>query len=197
MATISPGVVVLGGPNGAGKSTAAPRLLRGSLKVQEFVNADTLAQGLSAFRPEGVAVEAGRIMLKRLDDLESQGKSFAFESTLAGHAHARRLERLKQRAYRIHIVYLWLPTAELAIARVAERVRAGGHDVSPEAVRRRFARGRRNFFALYRPLADTWRLYDGSSIRGPRLVASGAARKPARVRDHETWRLASGEYLHE
>jgi predicted ABC-type ATPase len=197
MATIAPEVVVLGGPNGAGKSTAAPRLLRGSLKVEEFVNADTLAQGLSAFRPEGVAREAGRIMLKRLDDLESQGKSFAFESTLAGHAHARRLERLKQRAYRIHIVYLWLPTAELAIARVAERVRAGGHDVSSEAVRRRFARGRRNFFALYRPLADTWRLYDGSSIRGPRLVASGAARKPARVRDHETWRLASGDYLHE
>ena len=138
MATISPGVVVLGGPNGAGKSTAAPRLLRGSLKVEEFVNADTLAQGLSAFRPEDVALEAGRIMLKRLDDLESQGKSFAFESTLASQALARRLERLKQRAYRIHIVYLWLPTAELAIARVAERVRAGGHNVSSEAVRRRF-----------------------------------------------------------
>ena len=125
----SPAVVVLGGPNGAGKSTAAPRLLRGSLKVEEFVNADTVAQGLSAFRPEDVALEAGRIILKRLDDLESQGKSFAFESTLASQALARRLERLKKRAYRIHIVYLWLPTAELAIARVAERVRAGGHDV--------------------------------------------------------------------
>ena len=99
------------------------------LKVEEFVNADTLAQGLSAFRPEDVALQAGRIMLKRLDDLESQGKSFAFESTLASQALARRLERLKKRAYRIHILYLWLPTAELAIARVAERVRAGGHDV--------------------------------------------------------------------
>ena len=193
----SPAVVVLGGPNGAGKSTAAPRLLRGSLKVEEFVNADTLAQGLSAFRPEDVALEAGRIMLKRLDDLESQGKSFAFESTLASQALARRLERLKTRAYRIHIVYLWLPTAELAIARVAERVLAGGHDVPRDAVRRRFARGRRNFFVLYRPLADTWRLYDGSSIRGPRLIASGAARKPTRVKDQDTWRFASGEYLHE
>ncbi len=94
----SPAVVVLGGPNGAGKSTAAPRLLRGSLKVEEFVNADTLAQGLSAFRPEDVALDAGRIMLKRLDDLESQGKSFAFEATLASQALARRLERLKKRA---------------------------------------------------------------------------------------------------
>lgn len=197
MATISPGVVVLGGPNGAGKSTAAPRLLRGSLKVEEFVNADTLAQGLSAFRPEDVALQAGRIMLKRLDDLESQGKSFAFESTLASQALARRLERLKKRAYTVHIVYLWLPTAELAIARVAERVRAGGHNVLSDDVRRRFSRGRRNFFRRYRPLADTWRLYDGSSLRGPRLIASGAAGKPTRVRDQETWHLASGEYLHE
>jgi predicted ABC-type ATPase len=172
-------------------------LLRGSLKVEEFVNADTLAQGLSAFRPEDVALDAGRIMLKRLDDLESRGKSFAFESTLASQALARRLERLKERGYRIHIVYLWLPNAELAIARVAERVRAGGHDVPSEDVRRRFTRGRRNFLTRYRPLADTWRLYDGSSIRGPRLIASGAAGKPTRVRDQETWRLASVEYLHE
>lgn len=193
----SPAVVVLGGPNGAGKSTAAPRLLRGSLQVEEFVNADTLAQGLSAFRPEDVALEAGRIMLKRLDDLESQGKSFAFESTLASQALARRLERLKKRAYGIHIVYLWLPTAELAIARVAERVRTGGHDVPSDDVRRRFVRGRRNFFTRYRSLADTWRVYDGSSIRGPRLIASGGAEKATRVRDQETWRLALGEYGHE
>lgn len=94
-------------------------------------------------------------------------------------------------------MYLWLPTAELAVARVAERVRAGGHDVPTDDVIRRFARGRRNFFVLYRPLADTWRLYDGSSIHGPRLIASGVAGKPTRVRDHETWRLASREYLYE
>lgn len=169
----SPGVVVLGGPNGAGKSTAAPRLLRGSLRVHEFVNADTLAQGLSAFRPEETAVEAGRIMLTRLDYLESQRKSFAFESTLASQTLVRRLARLREHGYGVHIVYLWLPTVELALARVAERVRAGGHDVPTDAVRRRFERGRRNFFALYRPLADSWRLYDGSPIVGPTLVASG------------------------
>jgi len=129
MVVTSPGVVVLGGPNGAGKSTAAPRLLRGSLKVEEFVNADTLAQGLSAFRPEDVALEAGRITLKRLDGLALQGKSFAFESTLSSHTLGRRLSRLKAEGYNVHIVYLWLPTADLAVARVAERVRAGGHDV--------------------------------------------------------------------
>lgn len=193
----SPSVVVLGGPNGSGKSTAAPRLLQGSLKVDEFVNADTLALGLSAFRPEDVAMNAGRIMLRRLDELEDQRKSFAFEATLASHALARRLAGLKTGGYTVHVVFLWLPTADLAIARVAERVRAGGHDVPSDAVRRRFARGLRNFFNLYQPIADTWRLYDGSSIRGPHLVASGGSRTETRVRDRETWRAASGEYFNE
>jgi predicted ABC-type ATPase len=178
-----PAVVVLGGRNGAGKSTAAPRLLRESLRVEEFVNADTLAQGLSAFRPEDVALEAGRITLKRLDDLESQRKSFAFESTLSSQALASRLSRLRERGYKVHIVYLWLPTADLAVARVAERVAAGGHDVPSEAVRRRFDRGRHNFFTRYRRLANTWRLYDASAITGPRLVAAGGLGKPTTLRD--------------
>src|SRR5688572_11715088 len=116
-----PSIVVLGGPNGAGKSTAAPRLLRGSLRVDEFVNADTLAQGLSAFRPEDVAMEAGRITLTRLDALASQHRSFAFESTLASQSLARRLQTLKTDGYMVHVLYLWLPVVELAIARVAER----------------------------------------------------------------------------
>jgi len=194
MTTISPGVVVLGGPNGAGKSTAAPRLLRGSLRVEEFVNADTLAQGLSAFRPQDVALEAGRITLARLDSLESQRKSFAFESTLASHALVRRLRRLKERGYSVHIVYLWLPTVDLALARVAERVRTGGHDVPADTVRRRFDRGRRNFFTLYRPLADTWRLYDASAITGPRLAATGGQEEPTKLRDPKTWREAAKGY---
>ena len=191
MAPPPPGVVVLGGPNGAGKSTAAPRLLRGSLKVEEFVNADTLAQGLSLFRPQDVAMDAGRITLARLDALESQRKSFAFEATLASQGLARRLERLKGRGYLVHIVYLWLPDVELALARVAERVRAGGHDVPADAVRRRFDRGRVNFFTIYRPLADAWRLYDATPITGPTLVATGGAGLPTRVRRRETWEMAA------
>ncbi len=186
-----PGVVVLGGPNGAGKSTAAPRLLRGSLKVEEFVNADTLAQGLSLFRPQDVAMDAGRITLARLDALESQGRSFAFEATLASQGLARRLERLKGRGYLVHIVYLWLPDVELALARVAERVRAGGHDVPADAVRRRFDRGRVNFFTIYRPLADAWRLYDATPITGPTLVATGGVGLPTHLRRRETWEIAA------
>lgn len=193
MPAFSAGIVVLGGPNGAGKSTSAPRLLGGLLNVGHFVNTDTIAQGLSAFRPEDVTLDAGRITLRRLDELEDQGKSFAFEATLASQSLAIRLARLKTRGYTVHIGFLWLPTADLAIARVAERVRAGGHEVPSDAVRRRFERGLRSFFTIYRPTADTWRLYDGSSIRGPRLVASGGIMTETRVRDPETWRVASGE----
>ena len=163
MDIISTGVVVLGGPNGAGKSTAAPRLLRGSLRVEEFVNADTLAQGLSAFRPENAAVEAGRIMLARLDYLESLRKSFAFESTLSSRSLARRLARLKEHAYTVHIVYLWLPTVELALARVAERVRAGGHDVPADAVRR----GSRADATTSSRFTDTWPTRGDFTMRPP------------------------------
>ena len=189
-----PDVVVLAGPNGAGKSTAAPRLLRGTLAVEEFVNADTLAQGLSAFRPEGVAIEAGRLTLERLDALERQRRSFAFESTLSSHGLVRRLQRLRDGGYRVHVVYLWLPTVELALARVADRVRGGGHDVPAADVRRRFERGRRNFLTVYRLLADGWRLYDASALAGPLLVASGGMHQPSRVRLPQVWKVAAGEY---
>ena len=191
MCLSAPSVVVLGGPNGSGKSTSAPRLLRESLKVEHFVNADALAQGLSAFRPEEIALDAGRIMLRRLDQLGDQRKTFAFESTLASQVLARRLERLKQHGYLVCLVYLWLPRVELALARVAERVRAGGHDVPAAVVRRRFDRSRVNFFTIYRPLAHSWRLYDAASITGPRFVATGGAGLPTRLRRREIWEMAA------
>jgi predicted ABC-type ATPase len=191
MCLSAPSVVVLGGPNGSGKSTSAPRLLRESLKVEHFVNADALAQGLSAFKPEEVALDAGRIMLRRLDQLGDQRKTFAFESTLASQVLARRLERLKQHGYLVCLVYLWLPRVELALARVAERVRAGGHDVPAAVVRRRFDRSRVNFFTIYRPLANSWRLYDAASITGPRFVATGGAGLTTRLRRREIWEMAA------
>jgi predicted ABC-type ATPase len=162
--------------------------------VDEFVNADTLAQGLSAFRPEGVAVEAGRITLARLDALAQQRRSFAFESTLASHSLARRLTALKAHGYTVHVLYLWLRDIELAFARVNERVRAGGHDVPVEAVRRRYERGRRNFFMLYRGLSDRWRVYDASPARGPQLVATGGAGVATRVRRPRAWQIVSEGY---
>jgi predicted ABC-type ATPase len=137
-------VVIVAGANGLGKSTSAPPLLRDALEVTEFVNADTIAAGLSAFRPQSVAVAAGRIMLARMRSLAIARENFAFETTLASRSFAPWLRRLREDGYRVHILFLWLRNEELAVRRVAERVRAGGHDV-PEDVVRRYRAGLRNF----------------------------------------------------
>jgi predicted ABC-type ATPase len=133
-----PHIVVVAGPNGAGKSTAAPYLLRDTLEVTEFINADTIAAGLSAFRPESVAVAAGRIMLQRMHQLAADRMNFAFETTLASRSHAPWLTRLRADGYRVHLLFLWLRSPQLAIDRVAERVPLGGHDVPAVVVRRRY-----------------------------------------------------------
>ncbi len=157
-----PDVIVISGPNGAGKSTLAPHLLRDAFGIVEFVNADTIAHGLSAFAPEKAAFDAGRIMLKRLNELASKRKDFAFETTLASRFYARWLQNLKSEGYNVHLVYLWLSTPELAVERVKERVRLGGHDVPEVTIRRRYQRGLRNFFNLYRPIANSWQMFDAS-----------------------------------
>lgn len=187
MTTRTPLVVVLAGPNGAGKSTSAPELLRGALAVDEFVNADVIAQGLSAYRPEAAAVAAGRIMLERLRQLARMQRDFAFETTLAGQGHARWLRSLRGNGYRRHLIFLGLPTADLAVARVAGRVRDGGHDVPEEVIRRRFASGIRNFFACYQGAVDGWQVYDNSNLAAPQLVASGRRDQEPTVADPRAW----------
>ena len=184
-----PGVVILAGPNGAGKSTVAPALLRGALAVNEFVNADVIASGLSAFDPDSAAIAAGRVMLARIRELASQRVNFAFETTLASRSFAPWLRQLVTSGYSAHLVFLWLPSADFAVDRVAERVRTGGHNVPPETVRRRYAAGLRNLFRLYQPLVSGWVLYD-SSGPVPRLVAEGLASHPPTVYDRDVWAAA-------
>jgi predicted ABC-type ATPase len=183
---LRPSVVILAGPNGAGKSTAAPALLHGALGVDEFVNADVIARGLSAFDPDSVAIAAGRIMLARLRELARQRVSFAFETTLASRSFAPWLRNLKGSGYVVHVVFLWLSSADLAIERVADRVRAGGHDIASGTVRRRYDAGVRNFFSLYQPIATSWTLYDCSS-RDAQLVAERLESQPLTVYDGEVW----------
>jgi predicted ABC-type ATPase len=193
MAEIRPHVILLGGPNGAGKSTSAPSLLPGLLQVTEFVNADVIAQGLSAFHPEGVALQAGRIMLERIEELAEAKANFAFETTLASRTFAPRLQALRKAGYIVHLVFLWLPSADMAIARVADRARAGGHSVPEKTIRRRYEAGLRNFFTLYRPLADYWYVYDNSSIAAARLIARGKIDSETLILDHPMWELISHE----
>lgn len=168
-----PSVVVVCGPNGAGKSTAAPFLLRDALSVSEYVNADLIAQGLSVFNPGMVAVTAGRLMLARLEELSRQRATFGFETTLASRSFAPWLRRRIDDGYSLHLVFLWLASSELAIARVARRVVLGGHTVTDDVVRRRYGAGLRNFFELYQPLSTTWRMYDNGNVLEPRLIARG------------------------
>src|SRR5437762_10418642 len=163
MSEPQPTLAVMAGINGAGKTSASQRILREFLRMPAFVNADTIARGLNAFDPESEAVKAGRIMLDHLKDLAQRRRSFSFETTLAARTYAPWLGELRASGYVVHLFYYWLRSPELAIRRVAERVRAGGHHVPDETIRRRYSRSVRNFLELYRPVVTTWQVYDNSN----------------------------------
>jgi predicted ABC-type ATPase len=171
MADTPPAVFVLAGPNGAGKTTASRTILAETLRVMTFVNADVIARGLAGFEPDSAAVEASRIMLRRLHTLAEQRADFAFETTLAARGYAGGLRDLRSSGYAVHLVYFWLESADLAVARVAHRVSGGGHDVPEATVRQRCRRSVQNLLRLYCPLVSTWRVYDNTLIAAPRLVA--------------------------
>ena len=136
----------------------------------EFVNADLIAGGLSPFAPEKAAIHAGRIMLERIHSLAERGIDFGFETTLSGRTYIRLFQCLKKRGYRIHLFFLWLNSLRLALERIEIRVEQGGHDIPEMIVRRRFNRSLSNFVELYRPLADSWTIFDNSG-EIPRVVA--------------------------
>lgn len=183
----TPQAVVIAGPNGAGKTSSAPDLLQEAVGIDAFVNADVIAQGLAAFSPESAAFVAGRIMLRRLRELVRAREDFAFESTLAGRSAHRLLTGLVGVGYDVHIFYLWLPSPDLAVARVRRRVEAGGHDVPEPVIRRRFWKSLVNFDRLYRPTATTWRLYDGGVLGGRPLIAHGTGASEPVVLNEATW----------
>ncbi|HAZ49250.1 MAG TPA: Zeta toxin family protein [Cyanobacteria bacterium UBA11369] len=187
-------LIVIAPSNGAGKSTAAPALLQATLGVTEFVNADAIALGLSGFAPERAAFRAGRIMIERLQQLANERVNFAFETTLATRSFAPWIANLRQTGYLFHLFFLWLPSPELAIARVQERVRLGGHDVPEETIRRRYHAGIRNFFHLYRPLADSWFFYDNANTEAPHLLAASEGESGVYVANPLIWQLIEEEY---
>jgi len=161
---------VIAGPNGAGKTTFAREFLPHFANCQEFVNADLIASGLSPFSPRSAAIEAGRIMLGRIHELTAKGQTFAFETTLSGRSYLPLFRKNRAKGYGIHLFYLWVPGVELAIQRVRDRVREGGHSVPEEDIRRRFHRSLRNLFKEYLPLVDTCTLLDNSQNR-PEVIA--------------------------
>ena len=165
-----PTVYVIAEPNGAGKTTFANEFLPDFVHCREFLNADLIAAGLSPFAPETQNLRAGRLLLTRIKELTASKENFGFETTLSGRGYVRQLTEMKRTGYRVVLFFLWLPNVDVAVARVKNRVRQGGHNVPEHVIRRRFESGIRNLFHLYRPLADVWRLYNGSLLP-PEVVA--------------------------
>ena len=159
---MNPKLYIIAGPNGAGKTTFAGTFLPRETTSREFVNADEIALRISPSRPEAAAFQAGREMLERIKALADQRTDFAIETTLSGKSYALLLRKLKASGYEIHLFFLWLPDVQMAIDRVADRVRKGGHNIPQTVIRRRYAAGIRNLFDVYRPILNSWTLFDNS-----------------------------------
>ncbi|MGH9452739.1 MAG: zeta toxin family protein [Terriglobia bacterium] len=175
---MSRSVYVIAGSNGAGKTTFAREFLPRYADCKNFVNADLIAQGMSPFSPDAASFRAGRLVLDQIDFFAKRGLDFGFETTLSGKTHLALIRGLKAQRYSVHIFYLWVPSVEAALSRIQGRVSQGGHGIPETVVRRRFSRSIRNFLWDYRPLADSWTLFD-NALEEPAVMAfqsRGAAR---------------------
>ncbi len=155
-------IIVIAGPNGAGKTTFAREYLPQEADCLTFINVDLIAGGLSPFKPERAALRASRLMIREMEGFLRRGESFAVETTLAARGYIRRIPLWQSAGYAVTLIYLWLPSVEMAIERVAQRVANGGHHVPDHVVRRRFEAGWRNFNDVYKGLVDGWQLFDNS-----------------------------------
>lgn len=165
-------IIIIAGPNGAGKTTFARSFLPAEAQLPRFINADLIAAGLAPFAPETAALKAGRLMLQEIEQCALNGESFAFETTLSGLGYLRQIARWRAQGYRVSLYFLALPDVETAMARVAERVRQGGHDIPEPVIRRRFTAGRDNFHLRFKQAVDDWAIYDNTGAE-PALLEWG------------------------
>ena len=183
---------IIAGPNGVGKTTFARKFLPKYADCQNFINADLIAQGISPFSPEAAAMRAGRLVLSEIKFFGQRRVSFAFETTLSGRSYLKLIRQLKEQGYKVHIFFLWVKSVDMALSRVKDRVLKGGHDVPEPVVRRRFGRSIKNFFAEYRPMADSWYLFDNSGTT-PTVIAFERGRK-ARIINREQYAALVARY---
>ena len=178
---------IIAGCNGSGKTTASFNILPGLLDCKEFVNADEIARGLSPFQPESVAIEAGRIMLRRIDELLNSGQTFSFETTLATKSFVNIISRARSKGYFISLIFIWLESPELAKERVKKRVSEGGHNISPDVIERRYYAGIKNLFTIYSDKVDSLMVFDNTGIESE-LICEKENNNDILIHNHEKFR---------
>ncbi|PIQ87391.1 MAG: Zeta toxin family protein [Candidatus Omnitrophica bacterium CG11_big_fil_rev_8_21_14_0_20_45_26] len=167
-----PKLYVIADPNGSGKTTFAEKFLPDYVECFEFINADLIAKGLSPFDPSRVAIKAGKLLLEQIQAYSKRRIDFAFETTFSGKNYKKVLKNIKKKGFELHLFFLWLPDVKLALARVADRVREGGHHVLEKDVRRRYVRGLWNLFHVYKTLFDSWSIFDTATTHPKQIVKS-------------------------
>ncbi len=174
---MSKNLYIISGCNGAGKTTASYTVLPEVLDCKEFVNADEIARGLSPFNPESVAIEAGRLMLSRIEELLERNESFSIETTLATKSYVNLVRRAQAKGYNVRLLFFWLRTPDLAFQRVSERVAKGGHNIPTDVIRRRYMAGISNLFRLFMREVDYWEIYDNSGYPAVQIATGGKNEK--------------------
>lgn len=169
---MNPHIYIISGCNGAGKTTASYTILPEMLHCEEFVNVDEIAKGLSPFNPDKAAIEAGRLMLLKMQKLIEQRKDFAFETTLSPRSYVNLVRKAREAGYHVTLLYFWLNSTDLAIERVKSRVKEGGHDIAEHVIKRRYYTGLANLFQRYIPICDYWMIMDNSKLKAE-LIAEG------------------------
>lgn len=180
-----PTLYIIAGPNGVGKTTFADSFLPDEARQLEFVNADLIARGLSPYDPDSVSFEAGKIALRRMRELIARRVGFTWETTMSGKSAVAWLREARAAGYVLKAYFLWVGDPEVTLRRVRQRVAEGGHNIAEEVSRRRFFKTIQNFLTIYRPLMDTWKLYD-NDLPAPRLLAVGKAGRLV-IRDGHQW----------
>ena len=184
---------IIAGCNGAGKTTASFTILPEVLNCKEFVNADEIAKGLSPFQPESVAMQAGRIMLARMDELLQKGETFAFETTLATKSYKQKIEWAQANGYEVTLLFFWLCNVAMAKERVAQRVAEGGHSIPSETIERRYHNGITNLFAIYIDIVDICYIFDNSEGR-KELIAQKKNNKDIVIYNNDKFNLMKNSY---
>ena len=184
---------IIAGCNGAGKTTASFTILPEVLNCKEFINADEIAKGLSPFQPESVAMQAGRIMLARMDELLQKGETFAFETTLATKSYKQKIEWAQANGYEVTLLFFWLDSPNMAKKRVAQRVAEGGHSIPSETIERRYYNGIANLFAIYIDMVDICYIFDNSEGR-KELIAQKKNNKDIVIYNNDKFNLMKNNY---